>query len=567
MKKLFLNFSNVMYLFSLILIITLSSCGGGGGSDSNDKPRWTIMVYVAADNDLSLYASFDIDEMTYGINDDGNVTIIALCDQDENSDTKLHKIKSYSTEQLFDPTLGVTSNSSELNMGDPQTLSKFIDFCKNNYPADNYALVLWNHGGGWRNKMPQKISSYNLESIQQYIADKKLKSTTTKSSLSTLLAKKTTLPVKAVCWDVINNDYLTMAEVKQAVSGKGLTVIGFDACLMGMVEVAYQLKDCAQYMVASEETIPGFGWAYDYLLQKFYASTQSPVDLGKAIINGYKEFYEEYGEDGVTLSLIDLSKMDALANAIDTFASSLQSQADKNIITAARHKTLCFTVPHYIDLYHFAQNASSFTGASDVMQALQNAVVYHQYLDDSGEYGFENSHGLSIYFPVNNDYDSEYNDYNSSNIDFAQKSWDEHLVNYFANVTKHTIETFPNGGSDDVDTYIVVFYYNNGTLNYLWEDDDSGSNLYSKISMPLAPGSRYYILCLDYWGYLGYLGNYGYYSILVNEDGGGSSSSIPQTNDYEPDDTWEQANQINYNTVYNYYLSPDDYDWMYIIIP
>ncbi len=85
--------------------------------------------------------------------------------------------------------------------------------------------------------------------------------------------------------------------------------------------------------------------------------------------------------------------------------------------------------------------------------------------------------------------------------------------------------------------------------------------------MPLAPGSRYYILCLDYWGYLGYLGNYGYYSILVNEDGGGSSSSIPQTNDYEPDDTWEQANQINYNTVYNYYLSPDDYDWMYIIIP
>ncbi len=175
MKKLFLNFSNVMYLFSLILIITLSSCGGGGGGDSNDKPSWTIMVYMAADNDLSMYTFIDLNEMISSINDDANVTIIALCDQDENSDTKLHKIKSYSTEQLFDPTLGVTSNSSELNMGDPQTLSKFIDFCKNNYPADNYALVLWNHGGGWRNKMPQKISSYNLESIQQYIADKKIK--------------------------------------------------------------------------------------------------------------------------------------------------------------------------------------------------------------------------------------------------------------------------------------------------------------------------------------------------------------------------------------------------------
>ncbi|MEW6525364.1 MAG: clostripain-related cysteine peptidase [Spirochaetota bacterium] len=563
MKKHFLNLSKFMYLFSLILIFILSSCGGGG-SDSNDKPSWTIMVYMAADNDLSMYTYSDLNEMISSINNDGNVTIIALCDQDGNSDTNLYKIKYYSTEQLFDATLGVTSNSSELNMGDPQTLSKFIDFCKNNYPADNYALVLWNHGGGWRNKMPQKISIQNLDSIKQYIADKKLKSTTTKSSLSTLLAKKTTLPVKAVCWDETdNNDYLTMAEVKQAVSGKGLTLIGFDACLMGMVEVAYELKDCAQYMVASEETIPGFGWAYDYLLQKFYASSQSPVDLGKAIIDGYKESYEEHGEDGVTLSLIDLSKMDALANAIDTFASSLQSQADKSIITAARHKTLCFTVPHYIDLYHFAQNASSFTGASDVMHAVQDAVVYHTYLDDSGEYGFDNSHGLSIYFPVNKDYDSEYSDYNTSNIDFAQKSWDEHLANYFVNATKHTIETFPNGGGSDTDTYIAVFYYNNGILNYLWEDDDNGTtSLYSKINIPLASGSIYYILCLDIWG------DYGYYSILVNQNGGGLSSSTPSSYDVnEPDDNWEQAKQIIYGTVYDYYLSYKDLDWMYTIIP
>lgn len=253
--------------------------------------------------------------------------------------------------------------------------------------------------------------------------------------------------------------------------------------------------------------------------------------------------------------------MDALANAIDTFASSLQSQIDKNIITAARHKTVSFAVPHYIDLYHFAQNASSFTGASDVMQALQNAVVYHQYLDDSGEYGFENSHGLSVYFPVNNDYDSEYNDYNLSNIDFAQKSWDEHLANYFADVTKHTIETFPNGGTNKADTYIVVFYYNNGTLNYLWEDDDSGTNLFSKINMPLASGSRYYMLCLDYWG------DDGYYSILVNQNGGGSSLATPSPSNYEPDNYWNQAKQITYESVYDYYLSIDDLDWMYIIIP
>ncbi|NMB64756.1 MAG: hypothetical protein GYA16_07795, partial [Spirochaetes bacterium] len=424
MKKLFLDFTKYMCLFSLILIITLSSCGGGGDNDSaTPKPGWTIMVYMAADNDLSLYVNYDLNEMAYGIKDNSNVTIIALCDKDNSNDTKLYKIKhndsnfTFSSEQLFDATLGVTSNSSELNMGDPQTLSNFIDFCKNNYPADNYALILWNHGGGWRNKMPRRISVNDIDTIKQLIVSKKYNQSS--KSLSSLFIQKTTSPVKAVCWDETSgDDPLTMAEVKQAVNGKGLTLIGFDACLMGMVEVAYQLKDCAQYMVASEETIPGLGWAYDYMLEHLYASSQTPVDLGKAIINGYIEFYEGFGE-AITLSLVDLTKMDALANAIDTLSNSLISQSNKNSITAARHKTLSFYVPHYIDVYHFAQNASSFAGATQVMEAVNNAVLYHRYLDDTGEFGFDNSHGLSIYFPLNNDYDIEYNEYSTSNIDFA----------------------------------------------------------------------------------------------------------------------------------------------------
>ncbi|MDH7554570.1 MAG: clostripain-related cysteine peptidase [Spirochaetota bacterium] len=572
MKKLFLDFTKYMCLFPLILIITLSSCGGGGDNDSaTPKPGWTIMVYMAADNDLSLYVNYDLNEMAYGIKDNSNVTIIALCDKDNSNDTKLYKIKhndsnfTFSSEQLFDATLGVTSNSSELNMGDPQTLSNFIDFCKNNYPADNYALILWNHGGGWRNKMPRRISVNDIDTIKQLIVSKKYNQSS--KSLSSLFIQKTTSPVKAVCWDETSgDDPLTMAEVKQAVNGKGLTLIGFDACLMGMVEVAYQLKDCAQYMVASEEIIPAFGWAYDYMLEHFYASSQTPVDLGKAIINGYIESYEGSGE-AVTLSLVDLTKMDALANAIDTLSNSLISQSNKNSITAARHKTLSFYVPHYIDVYHFAQNASSFAGATQVMEAVNNAVLYHRYLDDTGEFGFDNSHGLSIYFPLAIDskygcYDDEYPDYTSINIDFATKNWKFFINSFYANTQYYTIETFQNTHyNDDADTYIVLFYKFKDYLIYLDENDDidfDNDNFYSRIRFPLGPGINYYILSLD-------IGDTRYYSIIANETGSGypDESLYPENN--EGLEEFDKALQIFYNTTANLCLNyEDDCDWMFI---
>lgn len=554
------TFKNLFIFFIITTLLTCFGCGGGGGGDSStEKQSWTIMVYMAADNDLYTYSIHDITEMLMGYL--GNtINIIVLWDGNKNGDTLLVKITEDIPEILYDNTYLHIQNGSELDMSDPSILENFINYCKANYQSDNYALILWNHGGGWRNRIPTsiKFNDSNAESLKKYL--------TVTKTLPSYIKNKNTTPLKAVCWDDTTgyNQSLTMSEVKQAVSGKNLTIIGFDACLMGMAEVAYQLKDCAQYMIASEETIPGEGWAYDSFLNSFRNTNQSPVDFGKSVIDAYINYYSYY--EAATLSLIDLSKMDNLASAINTLSNSLIN-GDENQITAARHKTLSFTVPHYVDLYHLAQNLSSFTGANSVINALKEAVVYHKYADVTGEYGFENSHGLSIYYPVNNVYDSEYIDYNTSNIDFAQTQWDEQLDNYFTNVTKHTIETFPNGGTNYADTYIVLFYFNSGTLTYLWENDDDGYQNYSKIITPLVSGERYYILCMDYWG------DYGYYSILVNQNGGGSSTVNPPTNAYEPDGydsnifDFSLAKEIQYGVVTDRYLHDGDVDWMYFIVP
>jgi hypothetical protein len=501
------TFKNLFIFFILTILITCFGCNGGSGGDSStEKQSWTIMVYMAADNDLSDYAEVDLQELEIGCNDNDNIKILVLIDQDSDGDTRLYKIKhdlypwTIVSERLSDSTflnISATGND-ELDMSNPNTLSNFIKFCQANYPSENYALILWNHGGGWRNRMPASIKSNNIDSLKKYV--------TANKALPIYIKNKNTTPFKAVCWDDTTgfNESLTMSEVKQAVSGKGLTVIGFDACLMGMVEVAYQLKDCAQYMIASEETIPGFGWAYDYMLDKFYATSRSAVDFGKAVIDSYIQYYtEEYPTEGATLSLIDLSKVNAIATAIDQLSNSLINASDKNPITAARHKTLPFTVPHFIDAYHLAENLATYNGANALKDAISNAVVYHKYLDESGDYGFANSHGLSIYFPLSNNplkgsYDEEYPDYNSLNIDFCNTQWNDFLKNYFSNVKYYTIETFGNGGGSGADTLIGLFYEFNNSLIYLDEDDDSGNYLYSKITFQLGSGIKYYVVCYGY---------------------------------------------------------------------
>ncbi len=395
-------------------IIALPSC-----SDSTNGyvPSWTIMVYMDGDNNLERYALADFNEMELVDTNGHSINVIVLfdrCDGETTADgdwkgTRLYKIlhdtnsSKINSERLADSRyLKITNigDSDELNMGNPDTLSNFISFGKENYPADYYSLILWDHGSGWR------------------------------STNSTALIASEPQTFKAVCVDATSaNDILEMKEVKQALLGKGLTLIGFDACLMSMVEVACQLKDCARYMVASEDLEPASGWLYSNFLNYFIASGRSPIDLGQSIIDAYA-LYGSY-----PMSMVDLSSIDVMTGAIDSLSSALITHIDaiKDTISTARDNTLAFqsssSPPYaYIDLYDFLLNISSINEVSyevnDAMNAVKRAVLYHY----RGDY--THSNGLSIYFPQS-DTDSEYSSYNTYTIDFAQTLWDDFLAEYF----------------------------------------------------------------------------------------------------------------------------------------
>ena len=419
---------------------------------------WTFMVYMDGDNDLEGAGVNDFMEMSSG-GLDSNVNIIVQFDRISGEDWRFGNWTNCQRFLLTDGMIPTVENAisdwgdgnggREVNMADPETLTDFVVWGMNNYPASNYAVILWNHGDGWREKS-------NIE-----------------------------LPVlKAVCWDdTSGEDCLYMSEVKSALAAikaekQQVDLIGFDACLMGMIEVAYEIKDFADVMVASEASEPNDGWPYDTIIADLSASpAMSASALGATIVNRYGESYGNRSE--TTQSAIDLSMISTLATKINDFALTIDSNdSNKSEITAARAGSQEYDSPEHIDLYHFADllytQSSDFdiqTTAFDVMSAVESAVI----AEFHGAW-FSDSHGLAIYFP-----EREFafdNDYNSSIIDFpADTEWDEFLSCYYYNADSEISLLTPND---------IAVLPNSPPATFTWE-----AGLTCRCKIQLSPASSF----------------------------------------------------------------------------
>jgi hypothetical protein len=366
------------------------------------------MVYLAADNDLEAFAQPDINEMKSALPAIYNSAhIIVLKDLRGDRNTHLLKITSGAEEELSSSLLGVSSEfDCELDMSYSSTLDKFVTFCKTYFPSTYTALIIWNHGGGWRstNSLAARSAKPRL-SLSQVARNSTSRSVSTFSLTNIKPTSTNRAPFKDCCYDETSNiDYLPTHYLSSALASKNLTVIGFDACLMGMVEVAYELKDCASYMIASEETIPGNGWNYTTLLNNLnsYVS-KTPLNFCQSAVNAYQTEYS--GTSGATLSATDLSKVSALVTALNSFSTALASVVTNLTMAQTIHNILFIQTEGYysipgdnnIDIWHAADRiqASGYctSQASALKTALTNAVVYEWHNSS----GHPNSHGLSMY--------------------------------------------------------------------------------------------------------------------------------------------------------------------------
>ena len=169
----------------------------------------------------------------------------------------------------------------ELNMGDLAVLEDLVEWAVADYPAEKYALVIWNHGGGWRDRMDRMIEETS-DAIDRGDTDWGV--------------------AKAVCTDDTDGDKLYTREVQMALEDAKkktkaeLDLVGFDACLMGMVEIAYAVRAVADVVVGSGEIEPGDGWPYDPILKQLTEKpTQDAKELAGVIVREYVDFYPEAG--------------------------------------------------------------------------------------------------------------------------------------------------------------------------------------------------------------------------------------------------------------------------------
>jgi len=328
---------------------------------------WTLILYISADNDLRNFAIRNIKQMAK-IGSNQYINIVVHLDIKISGNKKV--TRRYYVEK--DKILHVNANdphSQRMDSGNPETLISCCKWAKNIFPAKHYGLILWNHGTGAID--PKRGRIIKLSELFNFNPE------TNKVELDRSvgfldLMNASLQEDRGICWDDTTGNYLTNQDLDYALkiicfdvlNGKKLAFIGFDACLMQMIEVANITKKYADIMIGSQEVILGTGWHYIETLKPFLRGTLSPEEFAKHIVASYKKAYSKITND-FTLAAINLNKFELLEKTIHNISQlliqCLKSQKNnsvKNTISKSRSKFLCthFDEPSFIDLHHFLTN-------------------------------------------------------------------------------------------------------------------------------------------------------------------------------------------------------------------
>jgi hypothetical protein len=233
--------------------------------------------------------------------------------------------------------------------------------------------------------------------------------------------KLKTLAIDCGSHDYLDNQELRAAVTKALPGGRKLDIFACDACLMNMLEIAYEMQDTARFMVGSEETEPGAGWPYAAILKPLVAKpAMTPADLAKLIVVEYRKSFQRTG-DAVTQSALDLGRVSVAAAAVNGLADLLLADLSNvaGAVTLARDRAQKFEMPEYIDLGDFAaqlarrlpQNAKLQTAVRDIQVALDPGAP-GAFVIQNATTGAKMARatGVSIYFPHPEDYAPDYRD-------------------------------------------------------------------------------------------------------------------------------------------------------------
>jgi Clostripain family len=364
-------------------------------SAARRKP-WTVMVWMAGDNDLEAFGEKDLAELKRVGTTDA-VNVIVQFDSMSDNRTRRYEVKTGG-----DAAADVVQELGETNTGDPLVAIDFFSWAIDRYPADRLLGVLWNHGSGI-----DDTDVYARSGLAQRVLASRHRRALFASTV------RQAAQDRAIAFDDTSRDFLDNVELKKVLAtvkkdtGRQFDVLGFDACLMNMIEVAYQLQGTSQILVGSEEVEPLQGWPYDRVLEAIAANpAMSGAELGRRIVDFY---VESYSDDSVTQSAFALDSLETAATRIDALAKALTKAIKDAAEYAAVAKTLNaaqrFDNPDFVDLGHFCGELAARSKSAAVKAAARATA---EALTASGGFVLAEGHkgagvghatGAAIYFP------------------------------------------------------------------------------------------------------------------------------------------------------------------------
>ena len=597
MKKIkafyYLLITVIFILFSTVCTVPGGSSGGGGGGGGGGEkeivldpiPRttpanWTILIHFAVDNNI------DTDfEANYGIISNYLSTLENIKALDVGNNIEILVLMDcYNNIRFKDGYYRLTGGSfkndrltpiiTEVNSGSVSQIEAFMDWVITNYPGNHYMYSIFNHGSGFSNNSStgELGGNYNKEKLYGIGFDDSQNDSLSHDEIGTIL-------------NYLKNNKL---------SGNNLDIFYVYACLMGGIELAYEIKDYANYLLCSEDSFPADYWSYDALGSIVANLTISAEDLGIAFCDSAYNYFSNLSiPRGFTLSLIDLTNnnIDNLYDSINTFAGlacdHINNATDASFYNKAANDAYIMDIPYYIDLGKYLDNIQA-EDTANIPQNIQDAAEaaetnLNTCVAYSREYGFPDASGLTIYHNLwNAFYDFPYNIYETNlNLDFASNDWIDYIKELkdlepsysnpgadayesdddppssktiiinganqhrsfhdvgdydfisvdFQNGETYKIETYKETDDRQTDTIIGLL---NSSYTVITGDDNGGNGQFSRIIYNCTQTGTYYIVVLEGWGDLGL------YQIDVKSGGAFFSYNL-KSNSYDEKEDEERA--------------------------
>ena len=351
----------LLYWFLMIALLLLCAC------EKEEEPQVplvagrTVLVYFAADNNLSGSVEGDIAAMEEGLlhTDMHNGNLLVYVDKKGQSPQLLRLVQegdSIRRELIEEYAIDHASATAE-------RLHQVLRQVTDSYPSDRYGLVLWSHGTAW---LPFDYKNY----LRSFGTD-------------------------------TGNHFMSVNDLTAALSDYHFDFLLFDACYMASLEVAYALRHCTDYLIASPTEVLADGFPYQLFMQDLFTPEANVVDIATQF---YTYYQSSYGTVSVT-------KTEELADLATACRAIFQGKSEEEFFAVPEQELqimeyLTGNVHALYDCADYVRQLATDAQYAEFQSCLDRAVIYKATTPKSAyayAYGtylpINRFSGLSIYVP------------------------------------------------------------------------------------------------------------------------------------------------------------------------